>query len=226
MLIEPSAAPEAARTVDASGLLVLPGLVDAHVHFRDPGLTHKEDFDSGSRAAALGGVTTVMVMPTDMPMTATAEQFVEKKERAQGRSFVDFALQAALGADTSSVRELAAEGAVSFEVFLGLLGDPWRLGGNAALVDAMAAARDVDRPVGATPFDDALAAAAGRRIPADLGADRARFAASLPPEVEAAGVARAVLAHRIVGGRLHIRQMSTALGLAALALAGKTSPAK
>lgn len=53
-LLDPSSRPEALTIIDASGLLVLPGLVDAHVHFRDPGLTHKEDFASGSRAAALG----------------------------------------------------------------------------------------------------------------------------------------------------------------------------
>ena len=63
---------ESKKRIAAGGCIIFPGLVDAHVHFREPGLTHKEDFDSGSRAAALGGVTTVMVMPTDQPMTWTA----------------------------------------------------------------------------------------------------------------------------------------------------------
>ena len=86
-------APEARETIDASGMLVLPGLVDAHVHFREPGFTHKEDFASGSAAAAAGGVTTVMVMPTDNPLTSTAEAFAEKRALGEGRSHVDFALQ-------------------------------------------------------------------------------------------------------------------------------------
>src|SRR3990172_1012376 len=63
--------PSARETIDAKGKLVLPGLVDSHVHFRDPGLTHKEDFKTGTLAAAAGGVTTVMVMPTDNPFTLT-----------------------------------------------------------------------------------------------------------------------------------------------------------
>src|SRR5437868_821495 len=63
--------PKATKSISVPGCLILPGLIDAHVHFREPGLTHKEDFESGSRAAALGGVTTVMVMPTDSPMTQT-----------------------------------------------------------------------------------------------------------------------------------------------------------
>lgn len=217
-LLEPSATPEAARIIDAGGHIVLPGLVDAHVHFRDPGLTHKEDFASGSRAAALGGVTTVMVQPTDNPVTMTAEQFVAKKESAEGRCAVDFALQAAVGPDTSHIAALAEAGAASFEVFLGLLPDPVRIASNETLVSAMMAVREVDGLVGATPYDDELAAAAARGA-AGLSDDWARFTASLPPTIEAAGIARAVLSHRLVGGRMHIRQVSTALGLMALAMA-------
>jgi hypothetical protein len=76
---------EAREKSDAAGCVVLPGLVDAHVHFREPGLTHKEDFDSGSRAAALGGVTTDMVMPTDSPKTQTPQQF-SRRRLAEGRA--------------------------------------------------------------------------------------------------------------------------------------------
>src|ERR1700738_3156600 len=102
--------PPAREVVEAANHLVLPGLVDAHVHFREPGLTHKEDFESGSRAAALGGVTTVMVMPTDNPMTQTAGQFAEKRTLAEGHCHVDFALQALLGPDVSQVKALAGLG--------------------------------------------------------------------------------------------------------------------
>src|ERR1700731_2428014 len=62
-------------TVDATGLLVLPGLVDMHVHLREPGMTEKEDFASGTSAAAAGGVTTVVDMPNTKPPVATAELF-------------------------------------------------------------------------------------------------------------------------------------------------------
>src|SRR6185295_18945964 len=100
----------ASETIEAQGCVVLPGLVDAHVHFREPGLTHKEDFESGTRAAALGGVTTVMVMPTDSPMTETILQFEDKRRLAAGRCHVDFALQALLGRDLSHVGGLAQAG--------------------------------------------------------------------------------------------------------------------
>src|SRR5690625_342694 len=68
-----SAAGNGLPVLDATGKHVLPGLVDVHVHFRDPGLTHKEDFYSGTTAAACGGVTTVLDMPNTLPPTARAD---------------------------------------------------------------------------------------------------------------------------------------------------------
>ncbi|MFH2027874.1 MAG: amidohydrolase family protein [Nanoarchaeota archaeon] len=70
---------ESDDVVDASGMTILPGLIDSHVHFRDPGLTHKEDFYTGSRAAAKGGVTTVLDMPNTIPNTTTVKALEEKR---------------------------------------------------------------------------------------------------------------------------------------------------
>ena len=67
----PEAMPAAKETLDASGLHVLPGAIDVHVHFRDPGYPHKEDWASGTAAAAFGGVTTVFEMPNTIPATGT-----------------------------------------------------------------------------------------------------------------------------------------------------------
>jgi dihydroorotase len=170
------------------------------VHFREPGLTHKEDFASGSSAAALGGVTTVMVMPTDKPMTQTPEQFAEKRALAQGHCHVDFALQALLGPDLAHVKALAGLGAISFEIFLGLLGEGQKIVDSDSLVEALRAVRNAGAVAGITPYDDALAA----KAPA------------LPPEIEAAGVTNALSAHRVAGGRIHLRQISSALGVNAL----------
>src|SRR5436190_2198902 len=77
-LLPPGEVAEARAVFDAAGAWLLPGLVDAHAHLREPGLTHKEDFSSGTHAAGLGGVTTVLDMPTDDPWTATAVQLEEK----------------------------------------------------------------------------------------------------------------------------------------------------
>ncbi len=84
-------AEQAGTFVDARGLHVLPGVIDAHVHFREPGLTHKEDFETGSRAAVLGGVTTVFEMPNSDPPTVTADRLLDKLARAKGRMACDYA---------------------------------------------------------------------------------------------------------------------------------------
>ena len=73
---------EAAQTIDAAGCYVMPGLIDLHVHLRDPGLTHKETLESGGRAAARGGVTTVCAMPNTKPVTDTAEMVDKLPRRA------------------------------------------------------------------------------------------------------------------------------------------------
>lgn len=77
---------------DAGGLHVLPGLIDVHVHFREPGMEYKENFASGSRAAAAGGVTTVFDMPNTVPPTSCGEAFLHKREITAATSYVDFGL--------------------------------------------------------------------------------------------------------------------------------------
>src|SRR5258707_12742701 len=95
-LLTPGSAATARREIAVDGCYLLPGLIDAHVHFREPGLTAKEDFASGSRAAIAGGVTTVLVMPTDVPWTATPEQLVAQRALAGGRIHADARLPVAL----------------------------------------------------------------------------------------------------------------------------------
>jgi dihydroorotase len=80
---------EAAATVNCAGLHILPGAIDTQVHFREPGLEHKEDIESGTRAAIFGGVTTVFEMPNTKPATTTQEALEDKFRRAEGRAWCD-----------------------------------------------------------------------------------------------------------------------------------------
>src|SRR5262245_30753943 len=75
----------AAETIDCRGLHVLPGVIDSHVHFREPGLTHKEDLETGSRGAVLGGVTAVFEMPNTDPTTTDAAALADKVSRGRHR---------------------------------------------------------------------------------------------------------------------------------------------
>jgi dihydroorotase len=110
----------AREVYDAEGKHVLPGLIDAHVHFREPGLEEKEDFETGGAAAAFGGVTMVADMPNVLPPTSTAERFAEKARLAREKSRVDFGLFALLSNDNASeIAGLINAGALGFKVFLG-----------------------------------------------------------------------------------------------------------
>ena len=96
--------PEAEQIIDLQGLTVFAGGVDAHVHFREPGLTRKADFDSESRAALLGGVTSVLDMPNTLPPTTTAEHLREKKALAAAKSHVHYGFH--IGATNDNLEEI------------------------------------------------------------------------------------------------------------------------
>jgi dihydroorotase len=111
----------AATRFDLRGLVVLPGVIDSQVHFREPGLTHKEDLASGTAAAAQGGVTAVMEMPNTSPSTTTAAALEDKLARAAGRAWVDHAFF--VGASAENVGQLAVlerlPGCAGIKVFMG-----------------------------------------------------------------------------------------------------------
>ena len=112
---------DAAQVFDAKGLTVLPGVIDTQVHFREPGLEHKEDLQSGTAAAALGGVTAVFEMPNTKPNTATVEALNEKLRRAKGRTYTDHAFF--IGATGDNIAELPKlerlPGCCGVKVFMG-----------------------------------------------------------------------------------------------------------
>lgn len=112
---------EATRTLELDGELVLPGMVDAHVHFREPGYKEKEGIASGSAAAAAGGITTVIEMPNTVPPVTTVERLEEKVELFRHQSHVDFGLFGALtdsNIRTGDVGELARAGVTAFKTFM------------------------------------------------------------------------------------------------------------
>ncbi|MFN3868930.1 MAG: dihydroorotase [Hyphomicrobiaceae bacterium] len=160
-------AARAIETLGCRGLTILPGVVDSQVHFREPGLEHKEDLESGSRGAVMGGVTAVFEMPNTKPLTTTAELLADKVARAKDRMFCDFAFY--VGGTRDNVADIPVlerlEGSAGIKVFMGSsTGD--------LLVDDEAS---LDRIVGALSRraafhaeDEArLIARMGERVPGD-----------------------------------------------------------
>jgi dihydroorotase len=112
---------DAGETIDCTGLDILPGVIDSQVHFREPGLEHKEDLESGSRAAVLGGVTAVFEMPNTSPNTDSEARLTDKLARAHHRMWCDHAFY--VGATADNAAELAElerlPGAAGVKIFMG-----------------------------------------------------------------------------------------------------------
>ncbi|WP_233836859.1 dihydroorotase [Paraburkholderia sp. ZP32-5] len=192
------------RRVD--GCYLLPGLVDAHVHLREPGLTHKEDFESGTRAAAAGGVTTLLDMPTDDPWTDSVESYIDKQRMAAGRLHVDVGLQIALRRDADELQTLRSLRPVSVEVFTADVPEAYLHDTQFSLVHALKTGRSLDILACVSPGDQSLLESVEKG-----GVDA--FLASRPPLAEASGIARAILAAAEARTRVHIRQTNSRLGI-------------
>ena len=113
---------EAAETIDIEGNYVLPGFIDPHIHFRDPGLTQKEDFKTGSMAAANGGFATVIDMPNTLPKTNTYRALEEKIKIAKSKSVVNFELQVG-HSDLDEMKKMMKLNPISVKVFMDLESD-------------------------------------------------------------------------------------------------------
>lgn len=111
----------AAAVKNCSGLTILPGVIDTQVHFREPGLTHKEDLETGSRAAVAGGVTAVFEMPNTNPLTTSAAALAAKVAAARHRMYCEFAFY--VGGTRENIAEIPAlerlEGSAGIKVFMG-----------------------------------------------------------------------------------------------------------
>lgn len=219
--------------VDASGRLILPGLVDAHVHIPGYALSKRlDDFPSATAAAALGGVTTIMLMPTDDPRTATASYFLRKRRIGDAKANVDFAIQAMIGPRTEreDIVEMAELGAISFELFLAYGGSPNFIIGHDdfELCRLMELVRDVGGVVGVTPHSASLIAKLTEREKLIEVARKYRdaiepetprppvqiFSLTRPTVSEGLGVARACVVAAETGTKIHLRAMSSRSSMA------------
>lgn len=200
----------AETVIDAEGLHVLPGLVDAHVHVRDPGLTHKEDFASASAAAVTAGVTTMLVMPFDIPVVTDPATLEQKSATAQGRIHCDVGLQAAIGAGSEDrIGELVAAGAVSLELLLGVDPDSAPSVSTAAEIRSLLMrAAEHDALVGISCEDLSLVNARTEELVRAGRRDMSAFIQSRDEAGEIIAVTMACALAAETGARIHLRQVS------------------
>jgi dihydroorotase len=139
-IVELGVSGDAGETIDCAGLTVLPGVIDSQVHFREPGLEAKEDLESGSRAAVLGGVTAVFEMPNTKPNTDSAEAITDKLARAANRMWCDHAFYVgATNANAAALAELERmPGTAGVKIFMGASTGDLLVSEDAQLAEVLA----------------------------------------------------------------------------------------
>ena len=206
--------PGGAGDIDASGLHVLPGLIDIHLHFNEPGRTEWEGAATGSRALAAGGGTLYFDMPLNStPCTVSALEFDRKREALARASITDFALWGGLvpGA-VSAMGDLAGRGVVGFKAFMCDSGLPeFPRADDATLLDGMRAAAALNLPVAVHAESEDLTRALTGRM---TGRDARSFIESRPVVAELDAIQRALLLAGETGAKLHIVHVSTGRGVA------------
>lgn len=223
------ALPEARDRVDATGLHVLPGVIDTHTHARDPSVDAREDFGSATAAAAAGGITTILEMPISTPSVHSVETFERRVEIVQPKAHVDFGLYGgAAGDNLAEIEGLAAAGVVGYKTFR----TPVTKGREREFIglcapdpaDYYAALLEVAKTglVGAVHAEDAQLLAANQRALQAAG-DRGPLSHARwrPEYVELASVAQSIELALGAGARLQLAHCSnpTAVALAAAARA-------
>lgn len=220
--------PTGAKTIDATGMYVLPGAIDVHVHSRDPGFPEKEDFASLTAAAAAGGVTVVLDMPNTVPAVDSAGVLEAKAALARSKARVDFGLWGLIRSTstTQDLEEMAAAGAIGFKAYLAYsfslsrkqvqyspgvddpdLEPPADYGTLARVAPVIAR---LGLPL-AIHAEDPTVLAAFRR-PLNSYTD---LLDSRPPEAEAVAISAAAAVAKEAGLHLHIAHLSSAAGLKA-----------
>ena len=202
--------PPAAETLDARGLHVLPGAIDDHVHFRDPGYPHKEDFASGTAAAAFGGVTTVFDMPNTIPPTGTPEILADKLKMAAGKAHVDFGLYALLGEDTIEHVPELAKSAIGFKLYMGNTFGKIASPSTGAMLEAFEVVAATGKRVSLHAETNSIMERRETRMRQAGRIDPLAHIASRPAVVAVEAVSRAAILAEWTGARIHILHISSA----------------
>lgn len=225
-------APRGERTLDVDGKLILPGMIDMHVHFRDPGSPEREDFETGTISAAAGGVTTVAEMPNTIPLVTSAERLREKRRIVERKAYVDFALVAGAGSmSRGEIKPLAEEGAIAYKMFMISRFKELAVS-DADMLDNLLTIAEVGLPCLVHAENEELVSRGIERARSLGRRDPLAHSEFRPPLAEAEATARAILLAEEASVHLHICHMTSSEALDLLSWAkgrgvkvtGETSP--
>jgi dihydroorotase len=212
------AMPPALEIFDASGLHILPGAIDVHVHFRDPGYPHKEDFGSGTAAAAFGGVTTVFDMPNTLPTIADAESLAAKHTIASEKAYVDYGLYAVLGEESlTHIPNLVEGGIIGFKCYMGNTFGRIPSPSTGAMLELFELVAPTGKRISLHAETNSIMERREQRLRAAGRTEPLAHLASRPAVVAVEAVARAAILAEWTGARIHVLHISSAAELRPLA---------
>jgi allantoinase len=213
---------EGRETLDAGGLVVMPGAVDLHVHFSEPGRGHWEGWDHGSRAAAAGGVTTVVEMPLNaVPATTTLEALNLKLEAAANQTWVDYALWGGLvDNNLAHLPELSGAGIIGFKAFMvDIRDETFRFVPDHILLEGMKEIAAQGHFLAVHAEDSALTWANTVALQQAGRTDRPAWNQARPPEVELKAICTALELAKTADCPLHLVHTSIPEGIAQISRA-------
>jgi len=204
----------ATEDYDASGKYVVPGVIDGHVHFREPGFEYKEDWTTGSTAAAMGGVTTVIDMPNTNPKTDTVEGVELKKKLAEEKSFVDFGIIGLLVQDSvPALKSIAEAGVVGYKCFLGETIGKIPAPDDGMMLDGLREIAETGLRIGFHAENNEIMQHLIRKFKAAGRTDPQAHVDSRPALAEVESIQRMGLYAKHVGTKIHIFHLSSRDGL-------------
>jgi dihydroorotase len=214
--------PNADEKINLKNLLVLPGLIDDHVHLRDEGKAYKEDFYTGTAAAAAGGMTTVLDMPNNDPVTMSAETLKNRMRIAKRSVLVNVGFYSEFPTDMGAVTDIVAQGAVGFKLFMARQVGGLNIDDDKVLQEAFTKVGELGVPVAVHAEDKALLKANEEKLKRTNRHDAAAFLKAHSELVELKAVERLLKISAQVDMHLHFCHMTTAEGLDAVIEAKKS----
>jgi dihydroorotase len=219
---KPPQMPNADEKTNLKNMLVLPGLIEDHVHLRDQGKAYKEDFYTGTAAAAAGGFTTVLDMPNNDPVTLSAETLKNRMRIAENRSLVNIGFYSEFPKDLGAAAGIVTQGAVGFKLFMAHQVGGLNIDDDEALQGAFTKVGELAVPVAVHAEDKTLLMANEKRLKRANRHDVAAFLEAHSEHVELKAVERLLEVSAETGVRLHFCHMTTERGLKAVIEAKKS----
>ena len=213
--------PKADERINLRNFLVLPGLIDAHVHLRDEEKAYKEDFNTGTAAAAAGGVTAVLDMPNNAPVTMSAKALKNRMQTAKGKALVNVGFYSEFPNNLDEAKNIVAEGAVAFKLFMACQIGGLNIDNDQELQRAFRKVGELDVPVAVHAEDRAMLTVAEEEQKKANRHDATAFLEAHSERVETKAIERLLKLSAQINMHLHFCHVTTKEGLTALAGAKK-----